>query len=273
MFTLFETFLAVYETKSFTRAADHLFVSQPTITVRIKKLEAELNTVLFVRGKNQEIMATEAAEIFYGRAVEYLADWDELQKTIRQSDEARRPFKIAVSHSAATSIMPLIFKTFIDDLPKLDVEITLNNSEKVFDLVSNHEIHFGIIEKPIMGDQLISIPLFRDELVLAGDQTSGIFFIRETGSGVSHYTQKYLKEQQIIPKNLIRMDNNDMILAHVKAGLGASILSKRFMTNEIPYQEIGKGFKRMFYGLAYADEQDPLIKKLIEQIRAVSEFS
>lgn len=70
MFTLFETFLAVYETKSFTRAADHLYVSQSTITVRIKKLELELKAKLFIRGQNQEVIPTEAANIFYGQATQ-----------------------------------------------------------------------------------------------------------------------------------------------------------------------------------------------------------
>lgn len=273
MFTLFETFLAVYETKSFTRAADHLYVSQPTITVRIKKLELELKAKLFIRGQNQEVTPTEAANIFYGQATQYLENWETLQAKIRQSDEARHPFKIAVSHSAATTIMPIIFESFVADLKQLDVEVSLHNSEEVFDLVKNHEIHFGIIEKPIMGDQLISFPLFKDELVLAGDVSTGVFFIRETGSGVSHYTQKYLKDQQLIPENLIRMNNNDMILAHIKAGLGASLMSKRFMTDEITYQTIGQGYQRHFYGLGYADEHDPLIKRLVAQIRKMTELA
>lgn len=49
MFALLETFIAVFETKSFTRAANQCFISQPTATVRIKKLEEELKVHLFFK--------------------------------------------------------------------------------------------------------------------------------------------------------------------------------------------------------------------------------
>lgn len=72
MFSLFETFIVVYETKSFTLAGKYLFISQPTVTVRIKKLEEELKSTLFLRGKHQEIIPTEAAILFYPKAIAYL---------------------------------------------------------------------------------------------------------------------------------------------------------------------------------------------------------
>ena len=49
MFKLLKTFIAVYEQESFTKAADLLFLTQPTISGHIKKLEAELDTLLFIR--------------------------------------------------------------------------------------------------------------------------------------------------------------------------------------------------------------------------------
>ena len=64
MFSLFETFIAIYETRSFTKAGQYLFISQPTVTVRIKKLE-EVGNSLFIRGKNREVIPTEAAKLLY----------------------------------------------------------------------------------------------------------------------------------------------------------------------------------------------------------------
>ncbi len=54
MFALLETFIAVFETKSFTRAANQCFISQPTATVRIKKLEEELKVHLFQEGNTKK---------------------------------------------------------------------------------------------------------------------------------------------------------------------------------------------------------------------------
>lgn len=267
MFELFETFIAVYETKSFTRAAQHLFISQPTVSVRIQKLEGELQTPLFTRDQNHRVRPTEAATMLYPQALEYLANWEQVQMQIRQRSLAKTPFKIAVSHSAATSVMPEIFKKLQPFLPELNLTINMQNSEKVFQLVADHDIHFGIIEKPIRGDLTQSFPLFSDELVLAGYPKTQTFFIREAGSGVSHYTQQFLKTNPFPIEHIIPMNSNDMIIAHLKAGLGASLISKRFVTDSLPYQYLSDQYQRIFYGLAYLDEHDPLVLKIIDLLK------
>ncbi len=267
MFPLFETFIAVYETKSFTRASKYLFISQPTVTVRIRKLEEELGTSLFSRGQNQEVIPTEAAMHLYAPALKYIKSWEKLQAEIQEKQLKKHPFKIGVSHSAAISLMPNIFKSFEKDLEHLDVEISMYDSETVFDLVSNHDLHFGVVEKPLANEQTETFPLGQDELVLAGSVETGTFFIREVGSGVGHYVKKFLKEEKVLPKNIVRMSSNEMIIAHIRAGLGASLISKQFITKEIPYQELGEKYQREFLGVTFADERDPLIQILVQKIK------
>ena len=143
MFSLFETFIVVYETKSFTLAGKYLFISQPTVTVRIKKLEEELKSTLFLRGKHQEIIPTEAAILFYPKAIAYLKKWEEDQAEVQKKSLAKHPFKIGVSHSAALSIMPRIFKVFEGELEHLDVEINMYDSEKVFELEERRPTTIG----------------------------------------------------------------------------------------------------------------------------------
>lgn len=112
MFSLFETFICRYETKSFILSWKIFIYFQPTVTVRIKKLEEELKSTLFLRGKHQEIIPTEAAILFYPKAIAYLKKWEEDQAEVQKKSLAKHPFKIGVSHSAALSIMPRIFKVF-----------------------------------------------------------------------------------------------------------------------------------------------------------------
>lgn len=78
--------------------------------------------------------------------------------------------------------MPRIFKVFEGELEHLDVEINMYDSEKVFELVANHDLHLGIIERLLISDQTETFPLFLDELVLAGNTDSETFFTRESGS-------------------------------------------------------------------------------------------
>ncbi|MCL2113686.1 MAG: LysR family transcriptional regulator [Streptococcaceae bacterium] len=267
MFSLFKTFVAVYETKSFTRAAQQLYFSQPTVTVRIKKLEEELGTSLFFRGKNHEVIPSEAANQLYNRVVDLLEQWSKIERDLQQNTSKRQSFKVAVSHSVAGSVMPQIFQEFMPEINHLEMEISTFNSDKVFDLVSNHELHLGIIEKPLMGAQTNTFSIYDDELVLAGNLESDLFFIREKGSGVNHYTEQFLKECESIPKSIVTMNSNELIVNHLKAGFGASIISKRFINNEIPFVRLGEKYKRVFYGVTYLDEYQPSIKNLTERIR------
>ena len=116
-----------------------------------------------------------------------LNDWNELQFSLKNQTPSRKPFKIAASHSSATTVLPLIFKNLIPELEQLNIELMMLDSQEVFDLIRNHEIHFGIIEKPMMDETIETFPLFKDELVLAGNPESDIFFIREILSILTYF--------------------------------------------------------------------------------------
>ena len=261
MFSLFETFIAIYETRSFTKAGQYLFISQPTVTVRIKKLEEEVGSSLFIRGKNREVIPTEAAKLLYKKAVQYVQDWENLQSELNQTTLAKKPFRIGVSQSAAIGIVPLLYPKLAPYLDQIDLKISMYDSEKVFNMVENHDLHFGIIEK------VEAFPMFKDELVLAGHLESETFFTREVGSGVGHYIKKYLQEESFKPRYLVRMNNNDMIIAHIKAGLGVSLISKRFISEGMPYQSLGSKYQRSFTSITYAEEKDPLMLEIVQHIR------
>lgn len=65
MFKFLETFMVVYKTRSFSLAAQQLFITQPTVSNQIKQLELQLHTELFERKSRREIVPTEAANLLY----------------------------------------------------------------------------------------------------------------------------------------------------------------------------------------------------------------
>lgn len=71
MLKLIKTFIAVYETRSFSKAADQLFISQPTVSVHIKQLEEQLNVKLFDRNGRMFLSPTLNARRFYQHARNY----------------------------------------------------------------------------------------------------------------------------------------------------------------------------------------------------------
>ncbi|WP_096818825.1 LysR family transcriptional regulator [Lactococcus fujiensis] len=264
---LFETFVTLYETKNFTKAGELLFISQPTVTVRIKKLEEELGVSLFYRGFNQEITPTPAASVLYKSAVRYLREWEQLQADLLKRELARSPFKIATSQSAGTKILPSVLKAIEPFLDKIDVNVIMTDSETVLSMIDNHTAHFGIIEKPLASDSIDAFEISKDELVLAGDLSNGVFFRREYGSGVGYFTSKFLKEREWKPRHIIQINNNDVIVAQIKAGLGASLISKSFVEEGMPYVTLGEKYKRKFTGIYFSEEKNPLIKAIIDEIK------
>jgi len=63
------------------------------------------------------------------------------------------------------------------------------------------------------------------------------------------------------------MNNNDMIIAHIQAGLGVSLISKRFISEGMPYQSLGNKYQRSFTSITYAEEKDPLMLEIVQHIR------
>lgn len=117
-----------------------------------------------------------------------------------------------------------------------------------------------------------NISFILDELVLAGNTDSETFFTRESGSGIGYYIKRYLKSAPSAQRNIVRMNSNEMIISHIKAGLGSSLISKSFLTDDIPYQELGSNYHREFLGVSFDEEKDPMIQKLISKIKKETEI-
>ncbi|MFT8324828.1 LysR family transcriptional regulator [Oenococcus sicerae] len=268
MFKLLETFIAVYETRNFSKAAEQLFLSQPTISVHISQLEKQLDTTLFQRNGRTEVRPTENAKRFYPDAIKIIEDWQHASNKIADHHLAKSRLKIAASHTTATTLLPQILAYLTQDIDRLQIEISLHNSDDILEMASQHQIDLGLIEKPSVNDAVKRYQIASDQLVLAGDLKSPIWLIRENGSGVHHYTQQYLKQKGIVPEQIIRISSNTIIVAMLENGIGQSIVSKKTLTKKIPFQELNSNFHRPLYLLTPQHEQDSDVKTLITKLIA-----
>ncbi|SYW10435.1 LysR family transcriptional regulator [Oenococcus oeni] len=272
MFKLLESFIAVYETRNFSKAAEELFLSQPTISVHINQLEKQLDTSLFERNGRTEIRPTENAKRFYPEALKIISNWQRAKEKIADHKMPKSRLKIAASHTTATTLLPKVIKFLSASIDQLQIQVSLHNSDDILEMISQHKINLGLIEKPSTNDAVKRYELMNDQLVLAGDQKSSIWLIRENGSGVYHYTQQYLKENGIIPEQTIRIKSNEIIVATLAKGIGKSIVSKKTLITGTPFKELGDSFNRSFYLLTPQHESNKkitsLINKLVKEIIA-----
>lgn len=267
MLSSLQTFVTLYETRNFSKTAQLLFISQPAVTARIKKLEETLNTLLFSRINNKEVIPTCIADQFYFKAVRLLSDWDKTQTEISSIINNKTSFNLGLSpNSASLFEIPIldILKPYLDIL---NLKIQIFDSQTIFNLVKTHELHFGIIERMYNHECITRFDILDDELVLAGNLSSDNFFVRKINFETAPFTKKFMKEDTFKYKNSINVNNINTILNYINREMGTSIISKNLLTKNTPYQKLSKEYMRTFSGIYYTDEQDRLILEIIDKLK------
>ncbi len=273
MFALLETLIAVYETGQFTIAADELKVSQSTVSSRIASLEAMVGAPLFVRHAKSDVTPTEAGTLLYRAATQIGGVWRDAREEIARTRANREPFTMLFSHTAAAVLIPVALRTLIGELDRFEISAAASNSDGILERVGLKEAHLGVVEKPIINESVERVTLCEDELVLAGDP-SGVWLVRERGSGVRYYTELYFKTEGIVPAHAIEVASNASIVAALAAGVGCSIVSRAACPGGVAVHDLGPEFVRRFYALiprsGLTRDQRALADAVITALRDVS---
>lgn len=240
-----EIFMQAYELKNFTEVANLLFLSQPTVSVQIKRLEKELGIELFIRQGPKQVIPTKEADFFYKKLLLFRDEWSFMQEQLHNIQENKELCIIACSNTCATNFVPKIFRALQKEFPMILFEIRQVNSDEVMLLLEKHEAHIGFIEKPLPHEQFKRFAIYEDELVLAGEEDADLWLIREKDSGIHYYNQRFLEEQNVnLPT--VEVTSNGAIVAFLKEGIGKTIISKETLLGNIHYSEQYR-YKRFFY--------------------------
>lgn len=161
-----EAFIFVALTGSFSKTADLLYLSQPTVSMRIKALETSMGCKLFQR-TGHTISLTKEGDIFLPYAKNILLTLQEGQQAIQRSyGDVEGELTISTVFVAAFYILPDLVEQFQQLYPKIKLTILTGHSHQVLDMVLNHEVSFGIA-RAVTHPQINRIQLMSDEMVLA----------------------------------------------------------------------------------------------------------
>lgn len=142
-------FLAIADAGSIAQAARNLFVTQPTLVVSLKKLEADLQAPLFHRGATSHYRLTRAGQLLYERGRELSDSLEELEATIHQMGvEQRETLRIGITVLFAMQFMPSI-SSFIETHPSIDVTLTQGGSRELQGSLAKGDIDVGLLSFPI----------------------------------------------------------------------------------------------------------------------------
>jgi DNA-binding transcriptional LysR family regulator len=237
-----EVFLKLYETKSFSKTAKELFISQPTVTIHLKDLENYLGVRLFDRD-TRNVIPTRAGKIVYEYGKEMLKLYKEMEKELwPYKEEEGGLVEIGGSTIPGQYILPRIIKMFKETYPKITVYLKVSDTQGVVEGILKGEFDLGVVGAKLKQAELFFEPCCDDEIVLIGPSYFGRDEIdlenlyelplikRESGSGTWKNVLQTLEERGInLSKlNIVgEMGSTEAVKAAVKEGLGLSFVSKR----------------------------------------------
>lgn len=141
-----QVFHAVARHGSFTRAAEHLFMTQPAVTFQIKQIEEHYNTRLLERGHGR-VTLTPAGEIVFAYAERILGLADELESRISElTDELAGTLTIGASTTIAAFWLPRLLEPFKRKFPRVMPRVVVGNSGLTEERVAARELDIGLIE-------------------------------------------------------------------------------------------------------------------------------
>ena len=159
--------VAVARERHFGRAADACFVSQPTLSVAIKKLEEELGTQIFERRTNDVTMTT-AGERIVGQAQRTLDEAGRIKEIARQGkDPLSGPLRLGVIYTIGPYLLPALVRQLLKDAPQMPLLLTENFTVKLVDLLKNGEIDVAIMALPLPEAGLVLQPVYDEPFVVA----------------------------------------------------------------------------------------------------------
>jgi LysR family hydrogen peroxide-inducible transcriptional activator len=159
--------IAVSETNHFGRAAERCFVSQPTLSGQIKKLEDELGVTIFERtNRSVEITPVGLEIVNYARQIMEQADAIQ-QVALAHQDPLSGPLRVGAIPTLSPYLMPLILAPLKKQHPQMQLVLSEELTDTLLERLHNHEIDAALLATPVEEHDLESIPLFDEPFWVA----------------------------------------------------------------------------------------------------------
>ena len=243
-----KVFVTVIEQNSFSRAAEELFLSQPSVSLHVRNLENEFGAKLLHRSSRQ-LSLTPAGEALFRHAREILKHYDQAKSEINELHHVvSGALKIGASFTIGEYILPRFLAEVSVNYPNVDISVTIANTEEIAQLLHQNHLDIGIVEgsvtlsdiktEPFMQDNMLLVvpnghPLSELSKVSARDLQDQVWILRESGSGTRSFSDDLLKSLELRVKRSFVFSSNEGVKEAVINGLGIAIISRLVVRKEI----------------------------------------
>lgn len=239
-FRLLQVYIAVVRTGSISQAAAQLHLTQPTVSLQIKRLTEAVGELL-LEVREGQYQPTFVGKELYHAALDSLTRFDDFNGFL--SDAARGAkghFGIGVV-TTAKYILPRLLTPYAKHYPAVDVTLNIGNRSSVLQRFENRIDDLYLFSHPPTGDHVVSGRFLRNPLVLIApgdhwaahgkevnfaDLVNERFLMREPGSATRMVFENFLREHNIQLHKTMQIESNEVIRMSVETGLGLAVLSE-----------------------------------------------
>uniref|UniRef100_UPI003D0092D3 LysR substrate-binding domain-containing protein n=1 Tax=Alcaligenes faecalis TaxID=511 RepID=UPI003D0092D3 len=288
-------FVAVAEELNFTRAAERLYTSQPSLSEQIRNLEEEIGYPLLNRTR-RKVELTEAGAVFLDDAREILQKVDEaVIRAGKAASQAREVLTIGFVPAAEVRIFPAVLPAFRAAFPQVDVVLRSLTSNEQEGAMARGELDLGFMRGPVRASNVCSEVVLDEPLRVylpKGHRLEAYSLIpparlnrlpmiavdRSYGRSMHDVLARYLAHHKVVPEHTYNSANPLMSINLVAAGLGYTLLptyAEYFMPKNVVSRPLIGGGPRCELLMAYPRETGSMSEaavSLIERIRELARW-
>lgn len=169
-----EYIVAVDNWRHFATAAEKCFVTQPTLSMMIRKLEEELDVQIFDRSR-QPVVPTEAGELIIAQARAVLSEASRMKELVNElRGEIAGEVSIGIIPTLAPYLLPLFLPSFLEHFPQVRVKILENTTEQIIEKLKHNALDAGILATPLNDQAILENPLFYEQFVAYSSKRESI---------------------------------------------------------------------------------------------------
>ncbi|HLY26175.1 MAG TPA: LysR family transcriptional regulator [Aggregatilineales bacterium] len=241
-------FVAVARLMNFTRAAEYLHMTQPTVSQQVATLETQLGAALIERD-TRRLRLTAAGEALLPYAEKLLALADEAAEVARAAaGVADRTLRLGAGHTLATYVLPELLSRYRTLYPNTIMRISVGNTAELLESVASETTELALVGSPAEHPDIEVTPFKHDRLfvivspedewaarksVELEELRSRTILTREPGSALHATVERLLGPSALPADNIIMLGETETIKRSVEAGLGVGLIQGIAIQREI----------------------------------------
>lgn len=279
-FRKLEAFCRVYEQRSFSRAGEVLFLSQPTISAHVQALEKEAGVKLLDR-MGRTVLPTPAGTVLYRRGIKAFEELEAAKNEITHlMGDVAGDVLLGASTIPATFLLPEIVTRFVGKFPQVNLKLVVGPSSSIIRSIQDGELMLGVVGAsddrhedidflPIVDDELVivcspALKVSKKQTLDMAEAAQLPWIMRDEGSGTRKNFEDGLVRAGYRPRSLrvvLNVDSTQAAIQYALAGLGLTVTSRLAVSAQLSRGELrelqiaGVKLPRKFF-IAYHQRRD-----------------